>query len=137
MMILILAALLAGSAGLAGAQQSAFGDLAVCGNCHTQLPLPAAAADLATARLHPRSRAAARPAASTIGPAQLWPASMMAHAAVDPYWKAKVRYETSQNPALTGVIEDTCLRCHAPMQQYELRGTGTLMKLNDINSIGV
>ncbi len=124
------------TAGLLTAQQSPFGDLAVCSDCHTDLTMPAQAVDRANAWVHPRVRAAARPVPSAIGPAVLWPASMMAHSARDPYWRAKVRFETRQNAALTGVIEDTCLRCHAPMQQYDFRGTGTGMRLDDLNDIG-
>ena len=132
----ILAGLLISSPAILAAQQPPFEDLAVCTQCHSDLNAPPQAVDRANAWMHPRVRAAARPAPDAVGPAVLWPASMMAHSARDPYWRAKVRYETRQNPALAEVIEDTCLRCHAPMQQYEYRGTGRRMRLDDLNDIG-
>lgn len=60
----------------------------------------------------------------------------MAHSARDPYHRAKVRFEGAINPTLIAVIEDTCLRCHAPLQQYPMRATGTLLKLDDLNTLG-
>ena len=39
---------------------------------------------------------------------------MMAHASRDPFWRAKAQQEASQAPAVAAVIEDKCLRCHAP-----------------------
>ncbi|MEZ5392788.1 MAG: multiheme c-type cytochrome [Bryobacterales bacterium] len=62
----------------------------------------------------------------SVAPYALWSASMMAHSAVDPYWQAKVRYETAETPAAAAVIENACLSCHAPMQQHEARSTGGL-----------
>ncbi|MCB1021717.1 MAG: hypothetical protein KDC27_17425 [Acidobacteria bacterium] len=62
----------------------------------------------------------------SVAPYALWSASMMAHSAVDPYWQAKVRYETAETPAAAAAIENACLSCHAPMQQYEARATGGL-----------
>ncbi|MCP5113422.1 MAG: hypothetical protein GY953_21520, partial [bacterium] len=95
-------------------QQSRFDDLEVCSLCHSQLT----------------------DSGRVIGPSELWPGSMMAHAARDPYWKAKIRFETATTPALTEVIEDTCLRCHAPMQQYDLRPAGQRLDLDEVNAIG-
>jgi hypothetical protein len=66
----------------------------------------------------------------------MWPGSMMAHAARDPYWRAKVRFETAKTPSLRHEIEDTCLRCHAPMQQYDQRLSGKQMALDDVDLIG-
>lgn len=62
--------------------------------------------------------------AGAIGQFPLWSGSMMAYASRDPYWKAKVRYEAAVTPAAAAVIEDKCLRCHAPSQQYGLRESG-------------
>ena len=44
-----------------------------------------------------------------------WRASMMAHAARDPYWHAAVRREVLDHPAAAGAIEHECARCHMPM----------------------
>jgi cytochrome c554/c'-like protein len=128
--------LLLAIAGLLPAQQSSFGDLAVCAGCHSQLAMPAQAVDRASMQLHPRTRVASQPAKVEIGPAALWPASMMAQSARDPYWLAKVRYETGEHPELAAVIEDTCLRCHAPMQQYDRRASGVPMRLDEIDAVG-
>ena len=46
---------------------------------------------------------------------QDWSSSMMANAARDPYWIAKVAAEIDRNPALKTTLDDTCSRCHAPM----------------------
>lgn len=60
----------------------------------------------------------------------------MAHSARDPYWKAKVRFEAANTPAAAETIEDTCLRCHAPQQQYRTRGSGRRLRLDDLNESG-
>lgn len=48
-----------------------------------------------------------------------WAASMMANAAKDPLWKAKVNSEMNRNPDLKEVISDKCTRCHMPMASTE------------------
>ncbi len=50
-----------------------------------------------------------------------WSATMMANAARDPFWKAKVRTELNRNPHLTDLINDKCSRCHAPMANFEAK----------------
>lgn len=62
-------------------------------------------------------------AGQAVAPYALWPGSMMAHASRDPYWLAKVRYEVATTPRAAAVIEDKCLRCHAPANQYLTRST--------------
>ncbi|MBU1710522.1 MAG: cytochrome c family protein, partial [Proteobacteria bacterium] len=52
-----------------------------------------------------------------------WRSTMMANAAKDPLWQAKVASEVSRNPALKEVIEKKCVSCHMPMayrQENEL-----------------
>lgn len=44
-----------------------------------------------------------------------WRSTMMANAAKDPLWQAKVKSEVSRNPALKNVIEEKCVICHMPM----------------------
>ncbi|HKJ71957.1 MAG TPA: hypothetical protein VKA55_09420 [Gammaproteobacteria bacterium] len=53
-----------------------------------------------------------------------WPASMMALAFHDPYFRAAVADETARFPALAGDIEDKCLTCHAPMGRTVAHRTG-------------
>ena len=50
-----------------------------------------------------------------IGLVSWWRSTMMANAAKDPFWRAKVSFELIKNPELTEEIETTCLKCHAPM----------------------
>ena len=50
-----------------------------------------------------------------ISPSAQWKHSVMANAFNDPYWQAAVQDESESFPALSGLIEDTCTTCHAPM----------------------
>lgn len=54
-----------------------------------------------------------------------WRSTMMANAATDPVWQAKVSSEIARNPDLEAVIEDKCISCHQPMAytQAEVNGT--------------
>ena len=49
-----------------------------------------------------------------VSPVTDWKATMMANAAKDPFWRAKVSHEILVNPGLQQDIENTCTRCHAP-----------------------
>ena len=53
-----------------------------------------------------------------------WENSMMALAFADPYYQAAVEEEIAQFPHLAGLIEDTCLTCHAPMARTHAQQTG-------------
>ncbi len=44
-----------------------------------------------------------------------WRSTMMANAARDPIWQAKVSSEVKRNPALKEIIEEKCATCHMPM----------------------
>ena len=50
-----------------------------------------------------------------ISPTTLWRSTMMANAARDPLWQAKVSTEVIEHPLLQSVIEDKCTTCHSPM----------------------
>jgi hypothetical protein len=71
-----------------------------------------------------------------IAPYALWSGTMKANSARDPYWKAKVREEAALNPAAAALIEDTCLRCHAPAQQHEYRGRKPGMRFSELGESG-
>jgi hypothetical protein len=73
---------------------------------------------------------------ANVAPYALWIGSMKANSARGPYWKAKVREEVAVNPTAAAVIENTCLSCHAPSQQYEYRGRRSLMRLADLAEQG-
>jgi hypothetical protein len=53
-----------------------------------------------------------------ISPVTLWRGSMMANAAKDPFWLAKVSHEVTVNPQHQEALEDKCTSCHAPMGKY-------------------
>lgn len=53
-----------------------------------------------------------------------WRSSIMANAARDPFWRAKVKHETLMNPAHQIALEDKCTKCHAPMGNFESHFTG-------------
>jgi hypothetical protein len=60
-----------------------------------------------------------------------WRSSMMAHSAVDPYWKAAVRREILDHPSAAAEIEDECSICHMPMATYPARAAGRLGRIFD------
>jgi hypothetical protein len=76
---------------------------------------------------YPNLKAMMTPEGEDISPVTLWRPTMMANAAKDPYWQAKVSAEVEENPKLQGLIEDTCNTCHTPMGRIEA-------KLQGINS---
>ena len=62
-----------------------------------------------------------------------WQASIMAHAAVDPYYLASVTAEIARHPELKGAIEDKCATCHMPMAHFAVHaegGTSTMFGIN-------
>ena len=48
-----------------------------------------------------------------------WRSTMMANAAKDPVWQAKVSSEVARLPALQAVIEEKCVACHMPMAKTQ------------------
>lgn len=73
-----------------------------------------------------------------------WRSTMMANAAKDPFWQAKVKSEVQRNPALSKEIEKKCISCHMPMawiqagvlkKQFNLIGVNSILdELLDPNS---
>ena len=53
-----------------------------------------------------------------------WSASMMAHAAVDPYYIATVNAEVLRHPEYQAAIEDKCATCHMPMAHFAVHAEG-------------
>lgn len=53
-----------------------------------------------------------------ISPITRWRSSMMANAAKDPLWRAKVSHEVLVNPSHQAALEEKCTSCHAPMGHY-------------------
>ncbi|MFQ5585110.1 MAG: hypothetical protein ACE5GL_11800, partial [Calditrichia bacterium] len=60
-----------------------------------------------------------RPDGEDISPVTLWRSTMMANAAKDPFWQAKVTAEVSAHPQYQTIIEDKCLTCHSPLGRTE------------------
>ncbi|MCW5921634.1 MAG: hypothetical protein KIS77_04775 [Saprospiraceae bacterium] len=50
-----------------------------------------------------------------------WRSSMMANAARDPFWRAKVSHEILTNPAHSLELQDKCTSCHAPAGHYQAK----------------
>jgi nitrate/TMAO reductase-like tetraheme cytochrome c subunit len=53
-----------------------------------------------------------------------WRSTMMANAAKDPLWLAKVSSEVARNPKLQQVIETKCATCHMPMAWTQASANG-------------
>jgi hypothetical protein len=53
-----------------------------------------------------------------------WRSTMMANAAKDPVWQAKVSSEVARFPALQEVIEEKCVSCHMPMAKTQAEVEG-------------
>jgi len=60
-----------------------------------------------------------------------WQASMMAHAARDPYWQAAVRRECLEHPTAAAAIQNECAACHMPMNRYHAKANGILGSVFD------
>lgn len=50
-----------------------------------------------------------------------WRSSMMANAAKDPFWRAKVNHESMVNPGHSAALQDKCTSCHAPSGHYQAK----------------
>lgn len=50
-----------------------------------------------------------------------WRSTMMANAARDPFWRAKVSHEIIVNPAHSVELQDKCTSCHAPAGNYQAK----------------
>lgn len=48
-----------------------------------------------------------------------WRSTMMANAAHDPFWRAKVSHEVLVNPAHQAALETKCTKCHAPAGNFD------------------
>ena len=53
-----------------------------------------------------------------------WQISMMGLSSRDPFWRATMAHETDLYPTAKQAIENTCLKCHAPLGSSEARRTG-------------
>ena len=60
-----------------------------------------------------------------------WRSTMMANAAKDPVWQAKVSSEVARLPALQAVIEKKCITCHMPMAKTQAEVDGQTVAAQD------
>jgi ferredoxin len=60
-----------------------------------------------------------------VSPPTQWQHSMMSQSLSDPYFLATLEEETHLFPELAGLIEDICLKCHAPMGRTHAYHTGS------------
>ena len=58
-------------------------------------------------------------AGSDVSLTTAWRSTMMANAAKDPVWQAKVSSEVARFPMLQEVIEEKCVTCHMPMAKTQ------------------
>jgi hypothetical protein len=63
-------------------------------------------------------------AGADVSLATAWRSTMMANAAKDPVWQAKVSSEVARFPALQAVIEKKCVTCHMPMAKTQAEVDG-------------
>lgn len=117
-------------------QSSRFAPVSACRPCHSRIEKPENAIAWNSRWTPPPFRAGARPGDASIAPGALFAGGVMAHSSRDPYWLAKVRSESAATPAAAETIEDTCLRCHAPQQQYEAHIAGRKLRLSDLDEAG-
>jgi hypothetical protein len=54
-----------------------------------------------------------------------WRSTMMANAAKDPLWQAKISSEVARASHLQSAIEEKCSRCHMGMARYQAITDGT------------
>ncbi|HEY9190328.1 MAG TPA: multiheme c-type cytochrome [Sulfurovum sp.] len=59
-----------------------------------------------------------------------WQGTMMANAATDPLWRAKVATEVKEHPEFKNTIEAKCSRCHTPMANVEATYNGDTVSLS-------
>lgn len=69
-----------------------------------------------------------------VSPPTFWRSTMMANAAKDPLWRAKVSAEVAANPGLESAIEDKCTTCHAPMGRTEAMREGRPYRMAEMTS---
>ncbi len=72
----------------------------------------------------PNTSALLDPSGRDISPVTLWRSTMMANAARDPFWQAKVSAEITAHPEYQQFIEDKCTTCHSPLGRTEAHFNG-------------
>lgn len=71
-----------------------------------------------------------------VGHSETWRYSMMASAARDPYWRARVAVESAAAGSGAARVQDKCLRCHAAADHHEFRTANKHMRVDDLTDMG-
>lgn len=68
-----------------------------------------------------------------------WQFSMMGLSAHDPFWRATLEHEVNLYPEARTAIEETCLKCHAPLGSFQSHLSGHPYSFNDMlnDSLGL
>ncbi len=69
-----------------------------------------------------------------VSPVTLWRSTMMANAAKDPLWRAKVSSEVEEFPDLQAAIEEKCIKCHAPVLYKQSVFDGLTYSIADLEN---
>jgi len=91
-----------------------FSDATVCANCHQS-----------NGTIMQYDNPDAALSTNDISPSTQWQHTVMAQSFNDPYWQAAVQDEVESFPALAGLVEDTCTKCHTPMGHTHAHHTNT------------
>ncbi len=68
-----------------------------------------------------------------VSPVEGWRGTMMAHAAIDPFWRGAVRHESSLLPGTD--VERVCSPCHAPVAHAESARSGAAVRLSSFDAL--
>ena len=71
---------------------------------------------------------------TNVSPVIMWRSTMMANAAKDPLWRAKVSAEVAELPALGAAIEAKCIKCHSPILYKQSALDGLTWSIADLEN---
>lgn len=71
---------------------------------------------------------------TNVSPVIMWRSTMMANAAKDPLWRAKVSAEVTELPDLKEAIEEKCIKCHAPILYKQSAYDGLTWSIADLEN---
>lgn len=122
--LLFLGALLAANLYVSGAAIATMGHAAPAGKALTTFDTDDFSGSGNCAVCHTNLRDRAR---NDVSIDSHWRSTMMANAARDPFWLAKVSSEATRNPELRAVIEEKCATCHTPMARTQAIADGDVV----------
>jgi hypothetical protein len=69
---------------------------------------------------------------TNVSPVVMWRSTMMANAAHDPLWRAKVSAEVTELPDFKAAIETKCIKCHSPILYKQSEYDGKTWSIKDL-----